>query len=854
MTEQGRSTEGEVGKREEVERALHESLRELRRTRDELARSQAHLRDFVDNAAIGFHSVGPDGVILWANRAELELLGYAAEEYIGHHIAEFHADKEQIAELLARLQRGEEVDDIEARMLASDGTIRHVLLSSNGYREDGRFVHSRCTTIDVTARREAEAALRAGEQRLRTITDALPTLVSYLDEGGIYRFANQTYERWFGRSRSEIVGLHMRDVLGEAAYGAVRPHVEAVMAGQTVTYRSKVPYLHGGERHIEATYVPDVGPDDVIKGYTALVADVSKEQRLADARAAAADRGQRLLTVTAAIADAVTPVEVYDAIVDQVAAAIGASTAGLWLLDAAGRTGLLVRSHGYTQGGRDLLKELRLDGDQRLPVLEALRSGRPLWIDSQAELLASFPHLQAHVTPGRSYRIACLPVLAQGQTLGTLAFTFDGAPPVDDDQRAFLLLVARYSGQALERLRLLRAEQQSRARAELLYRLAQSVIDAQGIDDVFKAALQAIEDALHADRSAILVQDAAGVMRFRARHGLSDSYCRAVEGHSPWARDARDPQPIAVSDVAASEDLAGFLPLLRQEGIAALGFIPLMAGGQLLGKFMVYYDRPHLLAAPDLDVAMAIANHVGAAISRFSAVGELERTVRFNEMFTAILGHDLRNPLGAIMTAAHLALKRGESERLVVPLARIVNSGERMARMIDQLLDFTRLRVGTGIPLQPRPTDLLPLLRQVIDEFDANPAGPLKLEHRGDTAGVWDEDRLAQVLSNLIGNAVQHGQANGGVRVRVDGDADDRVRVEVHNAGAIPSEVVPRLFEPMTGGQRPRDRSRGLGLGLFIAQQIVDAHGGAIAVETSPEAGTTFTLSLPRQAEPRSPG
>jgi signal transduction histidine kinase len=172
--------------------------------------------------------------------------------------------------------------------------------------------------------------------------------------------------------------------------------------------------------------------------------------------------------------------------------------------------------------------------------------------------------------------------------------------------------------------------------------------------------------------------------------------------------------------------------------------------------------------------------------------------------------------------------------------------------MIDQLLDFTRLRVGAGIPLRPRLIDLLPLVRQVMDELeDGGPDRKLELDQRGDTTGMWDEDRLGQVLSNLIGNAVQHGDAAAGIRVHVDGTAPDAVRIDVHNAGVIPTEVLPHLFEPLTGGERPRDRSRGLGLGLFIAHQIVSAHGGAVTVASSPEAGTTFTLSLPRHVEPR---
>jgi GAF domain-containing protein len=252
----------------------------------------------------------------------------------------------------------------------------------------------------------------------------------------------------------------------------------------------------------------------------------------------------------------------------------------------------------------------------------------------------------------------------------------------------------------------------------MLYGLARSVIAADRVEEIFEAALDALERALDARRSSILEFDPDGVMRFRAWRGLSDDYRLAVEGHSPWPRDARTPQPIFVRDVEQDPSIAPLRPQLRREGIRALGFIPLVSGGRLVGKFMVYYDRPHGLEPQQIDMATAIANHVAAGIARFAAVAELQETVRFNELFAGILGHDLRNPLGAIMLAAEVALRRAEGEQLIKPLARIVNSGQRMSRMIDQLLDFTRVRVGGGIRLEPRPLDLVPVLRQVIDELD----------------------------------------------------------------------------------------------------------------------------------------
>ena len=187
-------------------------------------------------------------------------------------------------------------------------------------------------------------------------------------------------------------------------------------------------------------------------------------------------------------------------------------------------------------------------------------------------------------------------------------------------------------------------------------------------------------------------------------------------------------------DVETDPALAPYLAVFRRERIGSLAFIPLVAGGRLIGKFMVYYERPRGFSPSKVDMATAIANHVAAACARFASVAQLEQTVRFNEMFAGILGHDLRNPLGAIMASAELALRRDEGGKVAKPIARILSSGHRMARMIDQLLDFTRVRVGAGIPLQARPGDLFAVLRQVTDELE--PAHPdllhLQLAGRGE--------------------------------------------------------------------------------------------------------------------------
>jgi signal transduction histidine kinase len=592
---------------------------------------------------------------------------------------------------------------------------------------------------------------------------------------------------------------------------------------------------------------------------------------------------RRLLRISGAIADAVTRDQVVDAVVNEVKRVLSASSAALWTIDEDARALRLVRALGYSDEAARRFELVPLDAPgSSFPALDAARTGAAVYIDSQAELLALYPHLATSMTPGLWQRAAALPVVASGKTVGVLAFTIDprarddGAPADDEvgggvgageEERNFLLLVARYAGQAVERLRLLDEERRSRLRAELLYELAHAVIQADDVERVFDIALEAIERALGAARSSILVYDDAGVMRFRAWRNLSDAYRAAVDGHSPWTRDAKEPAPILVDDVTRDEAMAPYRPLFEREGIGALAFVPLVAGGALLGKFMVYYPRARPFAAHEIDLARAIADHVAAAVARFASVAALERTVRFHEMFTGVLGHDLRNPLAAIMTAGHVALMRDESGKLAKPLSRVMRSSERMARMIDQLLDFTRARVGSGIPVRRAPVDLVGTLQHVIDEIDvANPDRTLRFTHDGDANGAWDADRLAQAFSNLVANAVQHGDvpsaaassgadaaaqaANGAqaiVDVRLDGTLADHVVVTVHNAGAVPAALVPRMFEPLARSEaRHREGSRGLGLGLFITHEIVKAHGGTIALKSDPAHGTTFTVTLPR--------
>lgn len=228
-----------------------------------------------------------------------------------------------------------------------------------------------------------------------------------------------------------------------------------------------------------------------------------------------------------------------------------------------------------------------------------------------------------------------------------------------------------------------------------------------------------------------------------------------------------------------------------------------------------------------------------------------ERTeaLRLSEMFTAVLGHDLRNPLNAIVTSAYL-LQRQTAEGPVKQSAeRILSSGKRMGRMIQDMLDLARARLAGGIPLKREPLDLGTLIERVVREHQTTyPARRIEWHRDGTLWGDWDADRLAQVASNLIGNALQYGQADVPVEVRANGNEDHRIVISVSNGGSVPPDILPHIFDPFRGGKRDSGRSEGLGLGLYIVQQLVHAHEGTIEVDSGNTPRTTFRVTLPRHA------
>ena len=238
-----------------------------------------------------------------------------------------------------------------------------------------------------------------------------------------------------------------------------------------------------------------------------------------------------------------------------------------------------------------------------------------------------------------------------------------------------------------------------------------------------------------------------------------------------------------------------------------------------------------------------------------------ESTVRFmqeieksRDFAVGVLAHDLRNPLHTIVSAAESLQTEEVPDRAVINslTSTILDSGMRMGKLIENLLDFTRTRLGQPLPVKLESMDLATVCRQTVAGFvTAYPERPIRLDCGPHLHGTWDAARLSQMLSNLISNAIEHGAQTTPVTIEASVESQE-VEVRVHNEGPpIPPSVLPTIFDPLS---RPANKETPvmnepghLGIGLFIARQIVEAHSGKISVTSTKQGGTTFVVRLPRQ-------
>ncbi|MFL5319142.1 MAG: ATP-binding protein [Myxococcaceae bacterium] len=411
---------------------------------------------------------------------------------------------------------------------------------------------------------------------------------------------------------------------------------------------------------------------------------------------------------------------------------------------------------------------------------------------------------------------------------------------------------------------------QARQRALIaLDRISQAALETDDVDAFMPSLIRVLLETNPAiDAVTVLLLEDGDVLRVRASVGLDEELTRNFklkvgEGFAGTIAAKREPLELRgarIGEVAISQ-------FLRERGLRVIYGVPLVAGTQLLGVAHMGSLTTYEFADEDKLLFRTMCERASALLHRHTlrelAATEQQRADAFRERFVGIVSHDLRNPLNAItLSANRLLMEEGLTEPVLRASRRIVSAANRMSRMISELLDFTRGRLGGGIPVTRQSTNLRHMARHVIEELGiAYPDRQLQLLADGDFTGEWDPDRLAQLLGNLIKNALDYSPAGSPVKVmlscgdgsfperngRCSDGGQTRVRMSVQNQGTpIPQQLLSTLFDPFR--RASHSDSQGLGLGLYIVREIARAHGGDVSVTSDAATGTTFTVDLPRTA------
>jgi K+-sensing histidine kinase KdpD len=646
----------------------------------------------------------------------------------------------------------------------------------------------------------------------------------------------------------------------------------------------KAGYAHGAVDYLQKPYSADVLRSKVavfIELFRAQQQVRRQSELLRQQEAIAREAAQRaaghiarIQALTSRLAEVTSVEQVMQALFEHGLAQLGATAGSVCLLDVAGEYLEVVQSVGYPE--EQLNRWRRMALSQATPLTEAVREVRPQWLSSRAEWLTRYPHMASEI---RYHAAIALPLLVKGRVLGAIGLSFAQERTFNEDDRALFSAVAHASAQAIDRARLYEEEHLANERLRAAAARLQVLSEAT---DAFSAAnrdLPALFDAIATQ--VVRHQGDSSLLSMLSEEGpfLKIASLRHVDP----AIQERMSQQLAPLPVRVGEGFTGqvaqtgqslFIPVVSPEALGSrapehittarvhfpihsLIVVPLRVQGRIIGTLATSRATPERpFTEEDVRLMEELADKAALSIENARLFQqqqrdqeELRRRTEFEQQLIGIVSHDLRNPLGAItMAAGLLQVSPGLNERQLKAAHRIASSCNRATRLIRDFLDFTQARLGSGIPLNRRPMDLHDVTRHVVDEVrQAHPTREVQLEASGEGHGQWDPDRISQVLTNLVGNALAYSPAHTPVRVSTSSEPGFAV-LQVHNQGTpISPELLPRLFEPLTrGAPTEGQHSRSIGLGLYIVREILRGHGGSVEVSSSEQEGTTFTVRLPR--------
>ncbi len=581
------------------------------------------------------------------------------------------------------------------------------------------------------------------------------------------------------------------------------------------------------------------------------------------------DRTLRLSRLTAHLSTALRLDDVGEIVIEEGTAALGAKSGALWR--AVGDELLLIRAKNYPPEAVAHIERVSLREDGR-PIVDAAR-GESVWLSSladyQARYPASFGRMRGIEAPA-SYATAALPVMQGGVVLGVLALTFDHDRGFDDDERSFLTFLALHCAQGFERARLYRAETDARRAAEAAQERALFLVRASALlggsldyEETLRNVAALAVPKIGSWCGIELVDEAGGTKSVAVAHADPAKLELAREFRTKYPTDPDSPTGVPrvlrtgeselyahISDemIARGARDDEHLRLIRALELASLMIVPIADRGHIVGAItFVMSDPTRPYTADDLRMAEQLAERAGAAIGNALLYAQATAAIRLRDEFVLVAGHELRTPLAA-MTLHHQALatlpETATIAKVVERGKKLVSQSDRMARLVEELLDVSRLAAGR-LTLERTRFDLAELVHEVAnrmrDGFD-RASMPLSVTAESIT-GEWDRGRIDQIITNLMSNALKYGRGSPVNVTVVRRDTTAVIAVTDRGIGIAPEDQ-GRVFERFERAVASR-KFAGLGLGLWIAAQLVEAHGGTIAVASTLGEGSTFTVALP---------
>ncbi|HEY0606312.1 MAG TPA: GAF domain-containing protein [Herpetosiphonaceae bacterium] len=729
-------------------------------------------------------------------------------------------------------------------------------------------------------RQRVQAALTLTQSHLDLILEQMPAavIIAEAPSGRLLLGNAQVEQIWrhplLPSSRISDYDMWQGFHLDGRPYAAEEwPLARAVMTGEVVMGEEIVQQRGDGTRGVvRANAAPIHDSKGTIIAGVVVFDDVTAEHQ-------ATERVLRLQTISAALSQALTPGQVADVVINQGVTALDAYAGSLVLVTADHSALTMIGVTGYPDFVNDRFTELPLDTN--LPLPAAVRQGEPIFIEDVAQAIERFPELASISARTGSGALVAIPLKIEDRVVGAFGLSFQQPRVFEPEDRTFMLTLAGQCALALERARLFAAEREARQRAEDAQRRLAFLAEAS---QVLASSLDYQTTLAHVARLALpeladwsgmtLIEPDGTLGVITVAHVEAEKEALIHDYLSRYPLDSNAQTGIAQVIRSGRPELVTHLPpdqldglplppdqieMLGRIGLGAYICVPLGTREQTLGALSFGASTSRSYTADDLALAEELGRRCAVAIQNARLYHEARQAIRLRDEFLTMASHELRTPLTALLGMSHLLEQRvdqvdGSGDRFTRGIKIIARQATRLKRLIDQMFDLSRVEAD-HLDLNIQQFDLSPVVARVVEESRILlQRHTIELEHPESLLIDGDEDRLEQVLQNLIYNAIKYSPDGGKISVSVV-PHEQSVAIEIADPGiGIPEAAKEHVFKRFyRAGNSARRNISGLGVGLYIVREIIQRHGGTISFSSTEGAGTTFRISLPRRSPPALP-